>query len=423
MNVTIIPTHVLAGEITAPPSKAHTHRAVYAGLLSRGATKIENPLSCDDTDATANAVSSLGAKVSREAKTWIVHGQGSPTPPEKEIDCGESGVTLRFTIPIASLTGARVRLTGKGGLMRRPIEPLTEAMNQLGVKVSADEGGVSVAGGPPSGGNARIRGDISSQFISGLLLAAPMMRAGLRVEVSSRLESRNYVSLTLQAMKHHGIEVRSNELMSFFEIPTGQSYRPTTHKIPGDYSSAAFVMSAAAVTGSKLLVRGLQQIDCAPDSAVVELLTKMGVRAHFQPNGVLLNGGSLKSVDLDLSDCPDLGPVMAVLGCFAEGQTRIIGARRLRYKESDRLGAVVSELGALGGAIKETEDGLIISGPCSLRGGTVHSHGDHRIAMALSVAAIGACDPITITEAECVNKSYPAFFHDLRSLGVEAIGG
>ncbi len=182
-------------------------------------------------------------------------------------------------------------------------------------------------------------------------------------------------------------------------------------------------MSAAAVTGSKLLVRGLQQIDGEPDSAVVELLTKMGVRAHFQPEGVLLNGGSLKSVDLDISDCPDLGPVMAVLGCFAEGQTRIIGGKRLRYKESDRLGAVVSELGALGGAIKETEDGLIISGPCSLRGGTVSSHGDHRIAMALSVAAIGARDPITITEAECVNKSYPAFFHDLRSLGVEAIAG
>lgn len=423
MDVTITPSRVLVGEIKAPPSKARTHRALFAGLLSRGVTKIENPLSCDDTEATANAISSLGASVEREANAWVVQSNGRLGTAADAIHCGESGVTLRFTIPIASLTGVVMRLTGRASLMRRPIEPLAEAMNQLGAKVVADRGGVRVEGGPPKGGNARIRGDISSQFISGLLLAGPMMEEGLRLELISPLESRSYVSLTIDTMKRHGIEVKSNYEMSLFDVSSGQRYRPATHRIPGDYSSAAFAMSAAAITDSKLLVRDLQKADSEPDSVVVEILSQMGVQASFLREGVLVEGGRPKAIKVDLRDCPDLGPVMAVLGCYAEGETRITGAGRLRYKESDRLAAVTSELRALGAEIVVTDDGLIASGPCSLRAGVVHSHGDHRIAMALSVAAIGAKDQVVIKDAECVSKSYPNFFNDLRSLGVEVVGG
>ena len=201
MNVTITPRAVLVGEITAPPSKAHTHRALFASLLSEGVTKIENPLSCTDTEATANAVSSLGAGIERGTNVWVVQSTGRPKASEKQIDCRESGVTLRFTIPIASLTGHRISFVGSESLMRRPIEPLVEAMNQLGVRVVIGQGGLRVEGGPPKGGKTNIRGDVSSQFISGLLFAAPMMEEGLHLKLDSPLESRSYVTLTIETMK------------------------------------------------------------------------------------------------------------------------------------------------------------------------------------------------------------------------------
>jgi 3-phosphoshikimate 1-carboxyvinyltransferase len=423
LNVTITPKRTLLGEITAPPSKAHTHRALFAGLLSQGVTEIENPLSCDDTEATAAAISSLGARLERGVKTWSVRSKGYPTTPAKEIHCGESGVTLRFTIPIASLTGAEITLTGRENLMRRPIQPLAEAMDQLGVKVAASEHGVHVEGGPPLGGEVQIRGDVSSQFISGLLLAAPFMQQGLQLEMTSQLESRGYVLLTIEIMKRHGIEVKSNDKMSRFGVRSNQAYSPAADRVPGDFSSAAFAMSAAAITDSKLLIRGLSQDNSEPDSLVVGILSKMGVVAHFLPEGLLVEGGELNGINVNVRDCPDLGPVLAVLGCYADGETRITGAGRLRYKESDRLDAVATELRAFGAEIEETGDGLVVYGPCSLQGGIVHSHGDHRVAMALSVAAIRAKGQVLIEDAECVSKSYPTFFDDLRLLGVEVVGG
>jgi 3-phosphoshikimate 1-carboxyvinyltransferase len=422
LNVTVTPKDVLTGEIWAPPSKAHTHRALFAGLLSRGITKVMNPLSCDDTEATTAAISSLGARLEREPNTWAIQSNGRPTALRKEIQCGESGVTLRFTIPVASLTGEKIRFAGQEGLMGRPIEPLALAMKQLGVDVKANRNGVIVEGGPPKGGRVSVPGNVSSQFISGLLLAAPLMDEGLKLELASPLESNSYVSLTIDVMKKHGVEVSSNDKMSTFTVPPMQLYKPAAHRVSGDFSSAAFAMSAAAITDSKLLIRGLSRDSLEPDSVMVGILSKMGVEARSLPEGVLVEGARLKGINVDLRDCPDLGPIVAVLGCYAEGKTQITGASRLRYKESDRLEVIASELGALGADIKETEDGLIMFGPCSLEAGIVDSHGDHRIAMALSIAAIKARDQVVIKHAECVSKSYPAFFNDLRSLGVEVVG-
>lgn len=422
MKVTIIPTANLSGEITAPPSKAQTHRAVVAGLLSEGTTTIVNPLSCDDTEATANAVSALGARLSRREHTWRILGTGRPRTPASEIHCGESGVTLRFMIPIVSLAGGKSTLLGKESLMRRPLEPMVDAMRELGVKLNVERGAVRVNGGPPKGGTIRIRGDLSSQFISGLLLAGPNLENGLRLELVSPLESRNYVSLTTETMQRHGIKVQANSEMTRFEIVPGQRYLPTDHRIAGDFSSAAFAISAAAITNSRVLVHGLSQSSEEPDAVLLSILSQMGVRIRFQDDGVLVEGGELKATSIDLRECPDLGPVAAVLGCYAEGETRISGAARLRYKESDRLAAITSELGSLGADIIEREDGWIVRGPSSLTGGEVRSHGDHRIAMALSVAALGANSKIAIEDAECVSKSYPNFFEDLRSLGVDVIG-
>jgi len=348
-----------------------------------------------------------------------VKGRRRPEAPIRAIECGESGVTLRFTIPIASLTGLEVQLNCKETLTRRPLQPLVEAMMELGVEVSPNVKGISLRGGPPKGGSVHIRGDVSSQFISGLLLAGPLMEDGLELNLTSQLESRGYVSLTIETMNRHGILVESDDQMSFLTVRRGQVYRAATHSIPGDYSSAAFPMAAAAITSSNLLIRGLSGDNLEPDSVFTRILSQMGAKTHYSPNGLLVEGGRLKATQVDISDCPDLGPIIAVLGCYAEGESEITGAGRLRYKESDRLDAMAEELRTLGGRVALTEDRLVLRGPSSLTGGTVDSHGDHRIAMALSVAAIHADAGVTVRNAECVSKSYPNFFDDLRSLGVK----
>ena len=421
MNVTIVPTSALSGEVRAPASKALTHRALFGGLLSNGTTIIHNPLSCDDTEATAAAVASLGAKLERGQESWRVWSNGRLSAPQGMIECGQSGVTLRFTIPISSLVGKDVWLNGSETLMRRPIQPLIESMKQLGAEISFRGTAVRVKAGPAKGGSVQLPGNVSSQFISGLLLAGPLMEEGLRVRLISTLESRGYVSMTIETMKRHGVSVEINDDMSFYQVMPGQIYKPTEHTIPGDYSSAAFPMAAAAVTRSKILILGLPRDGADPDSAFLEVLGRMGVTTRFTSDALHVEGRALKAVNADITNCPDLGPVIAVLGCYAEGETRITGAGRLRYKESDRLSVIRSELRVLGAEIGEIGSGLLLSGPASLHGGTVNSHGDHRIAMALSIAALNASGPVLIRNAECVNKSYPTYFDDIRALGVDVI--
>jgi len=382
---------------------------------------VHNPLSCDDTKATANAVSSLGAMVNYAEERWSVESDGTPRAPQDSIVCGESGVTLRFVIPIVALVGSDVKLKGNESLMRRPLQPLIETMQQLGVRISVEGVEVRVEAGSIKGGNIQISGNVSSQFISGLLLAGPLMEKGLQLRVTSTLESRGYVSLTIDALKRHGITVQTNREMSLFQIAPHQIYRPAEHHISGDYSSASFLISAAAVTGSKILITGLAQDESDPDSVFLNILAQMGGRSEFSPVGLIAQGGALHGTKVDVSNCPDLGPIIAVLGNFAEGQTEITGAGRLRYKESDRLEAISMELNRLGADIRETNEGLLVFGPTLLQGGTVESHSDHRIAMALAVAALKASGRVTIRDSQCVNKSYPRFFDDIRSLGVEAI--
>ena len=421
MNVRIGPTPALSGEVRAPPSKAQTHRALFGGLLSNGTTIIHNPLSCDDTEATATAVASLGANLERSSEGWRVRSTGHLSAPQGKIECRESGVTLRFTIPIASLVGTDVWLKGSETLMRRPIQPLIESMKQLSAEISVRGTDVLVKAGPSKGGSVELPGNVSSQFISGLLLAGPLMEEGLRLKLTSPLESRGYVSMTIETMKRHGVSVKINDDMSFYQVMPGQIYKPTEHTIPGDYSSAAFPMAAAAVTRSKILILGLPRDRADPDSAFLEVLSRMGVTTRFTSDALQVEGRALKAVNADITNWPDLGPVIAVLGCYADGETRITGARRLRYKESDRLSVITSELRVLGAEIGEIDSGLLLSGPASLHGGTVDSHGDHRIAMALSIAALNASGPVLIRNAECVNKSYPTYFDDIRALGVDVI--
>jgi 3-phosphoshikimate 1-carboxyvinyltransferase len=294
-------------------------------------------------------------------------------------------------------------------------------MERLGVRVELDGFVATVKAGPTKGGSVQLPGNVSSQFISGLLLAAPLMEKGLDMDATSALESRGYVSLTIETMRRHGIDVQSNRDMSSFRVAPHQIYRPAEHIIPGDYSSAAFLISAAILTGFKIVVTGLSQEEPDPDSEFLNVLARMGVISEFSSDKLHLRVGELKGTTVDISNCPDLGPVIAVLGNHADGETEITGAERLRYKESDRLTAIATELKRLGAEVSETSAGLLLSGPSPIHGGTVESHGDHRIAMALAVAALNASDKVTIRDAECVNKSYPTFFDDLRSVGIEVI--
>jgi 3-phosphoshikimate 1-carboxyvinyltransferase len=405
----------------APPSKASTHRALIAGLLSSGTTELANPLLSDDTNATANAISALGAQVNLEADRWTVHSTGKLSAPRFPIDCGESGVTLRFMIPIVSLTGEKSVLRASESLMRRPLEPLEEALEQLHVRVLIRGGTILVKGDPPEGGSVTMRGDVSSQFISGLLFAGCLMDNGLELLLTTPAESRNYVLLTTEIMRQHGVRVQSNQDMTRFEIAPGQKYLPTMHRIHGDYSSAAFILAAAAITHSKVLVHDLPPTQLESDSVFLKILSQMGAKIEFVDDIVIIEGRELTGIHVDIRDSPDLGPILAVLACYAEGETLITGAARLRYKESDRLASITSELAAIGAHITETEDGLLVHGPSRLRAGEVQSHKDHRIAMALAVAALGASGKVAIRDAECVTKSYPTFFQDLRSVGVKTI--
>ena len=415
-----MPTRAVAGQVTAPSSKAQTHRALFAALLANGSTRIVHPLRCDDTEATERAIVALGARISGSA-IRIISSDATLKPPPGIIDCGESGVTMRFVIPLLSLVGTETVLKAEESLIRRPIEPLADALKQLNVSLRINGRVITVSGGPPEGGTVTVRGDVSSQFISGLLLAGTLMKKGIKLEVISPLESRNYVLLTIETLRRHGVNVNVSRDFSLLEVPSGQTPVPTTHEISGDYSSASYHLCAAAITGSTLTVNNLSQT-FEPDSAIVDILSKMGVRTIVDGNSVIVDSGRLMATDVDIRECPDLGPIIAVLACYADGRTRITGARRLRYKESDRLTSMRSELFSLGGEVSETEDGLMLSGPITLSGGVAHAHNDHRIAMALSIAALGAKNEISIQGAECVKKSYPNFFEDLRSIGVEVIG-
>jgi len=418
----------LSGVVEAPSSKAFTHRVVIAASVSDGESRIRKPLVCDDTEATVNAVRAYGAKVEEGEAEWIVCGSSKLEMTKDVIDCGESAATMRFVTPITAHGSGVTKLTGRESLRKRPMEPLLVALRQLGVICYSLDGSgrppLVVHGGGIRGGTASIPGDISSQFISGLLFASPLAKGDVEIRLSSTLESRSYVEMTLEVLKDHRVAVRSSPDMREFFILHNQNLAPFSRVIPGDYSSAAFLLAAAAVTSSKVRVSNLEKRSLQGDRAIVEILMQMGADLKVRDGCVELEGtGSLEAVQVDARDIPDLAPVCAVLGCYANGRTVIRNARRLRIKESDRIESLVTELNRMAAKVTTLGDDIVVEGPCKLRGATIDSHGDHRIAMACSVAALGADGETEIQNADCVSKSYPRFYEDLRSLGGNIIGG
>ncbi|HEY4674723.1 MAG TPA: 3-phosphoshikimate 1-carboxyvinyltransferase [Candidatus Bathyarchaeia archaeon] len=426
-DVVIRQSKSLSGEVCAPPSKAYTHRMLIAGLLSEGTTEISTPLVSNDTQATVRAIKAFGATVVLQRDCWSVKGVAPLRTPEGTVDCGESGATLRFMIPVSALAPKSSIFTLGTSLEKRPLTPLLQSLKKLGVKSTfqrSEKGSsVKVQGGNIKGGKTSIRGDISSQFVSGLLFACPMARQDTEITVTTPLESKSYVQMTEEILEKHGAKVFVSKDFRQLRIPSGQKYSPYSHEVPGDFSSAAFLLAAAAITSSKIRVKNLNCRTAQGDKAIVDILEKMGAKVKAADAFVEVEGKQLNAVAIDARDIPDLVPVCAVLACYSKGTSRICNAKRLIHKESNRLLTLYVELKKMGADIAVDKDSLTIKGLCPMHGAVIDPHNDHRIAMACTVAALGASGETKIQNSECVEKSYPTFFEDLRSLGVEAVGG
>jgi len=425
-DVIVRKTEKLMGEIEAPASKSYTHRMLVAALLSNGMSRITKPLISEDTLATLHAIESLGAQVEKYHDVWRVKGRFPLKTSERPIDCRESGATLRFMVPIAALAPGNTTFVMKPSLGRRPITPLLQSLGQLGVKTFYKADGaptITVQGGGIRGGKATLHGDISSQFISGLLFACPLVEGDTEIHVIPPVESKSYIEMTIEILSKHAIRVSRSEDFSYIYVPGKQAYKPFDHIVPGDFSSAAYILAAAAITRSRVRIRNLDPTTMQGDKAILEILNQAGLKVTLSDGLVEVEGGISQAIEVDASNIPDLVPACAAIACYASGVSRIYNAKRLRYKESDRLTSLHMELKKMGADIVVEEDNLIIKGPCNMHGANIDPHNDHRIAMACAAAALGAKGETRIIDAECVRKSYPTFFRDLSLLGANIIGG
>lgn len=426
VDIVVKRTEILKGEVSAPPSKAYTHRMLVAALLSKGVTKIANPLVSDDTSATLRAIKALGARVKRQQNLLEIEGAKPLKASKKPINCGESGATLRFMIPVAALASGQVKFVMEQSLSRRPLIPLLQSLEQLGVRTRYDVEKpltVTVYGGGIEGGKTLLRGDISSQFISGLLFACPMAKKDTEIIVTTPMESKSYVQMTEEILSKHSIKVSISEDFRRLLVPCNQVYIPYSHIVPGDFSSAAYLLAAAAITSSKIKITNLDYNTKQGDKAILDILKQAGLKVIVGEGFVEVEGALQEAVEVDAKDVPDLVPSCAAIACYAKGVSKIYNAKRLRYKESDRLATIYTELKKMGAEIIIVEDSLTIKGSGKMHGAVIDSHNDHRIAMACAAAALGAEGETKILNADCVLKSYPNFFEDLHSLGANVVDG
>ena len=418
MRITVTPGR-LCGTLAAPPSKSMAHRALICAALAEGESRLTNLSDSEDITATRRALTLLGAKFAPEgANALRVAGTGGRVAaPEVPVDCGESGSTLRFLIPVFARCGKPVFFTVHGLLMQRPQTVYAELFGACCIPFSHTEEHIRVYGALPAG-SYRVRGDVSSQFLSGLLFALPLARAESVLHILPPFESRSYIALTLAALADFGVTARfaSEDTIC---INGSQKYAPCCYTVEGDYSQAAFLAVLGALCGG-VTVTGLRPDTRQGDAVILDILARCG--AHFTRAGdtVTFAKSAMRGTQIDLADCPDLGPVLMVLGTLCAGETKIINAARLRLKESDRIEAMEAELRKLGAHIASTPDTVTVCGGALHEAHDLCGHNDHRVVMALAVAALGAGVPATICGAEAVRKSWPGFFADLRTLGAQA---
>lgn len=414
----------LSGEVTAPPSKSYTHRAFMLALLAKGESRITKPLIGYDTMATIDAAKNLGAEIVQEGDVWRVRGTGGNLRPRTDlIDARNSGTTIRMMSAIAAISPRSTRLTGDESILKRPMGPLIETLEKLGAKARCEgkEGRPPVVvGGGLVGGDVEITGGMSSQFISALLLAAPYAKDEVNLTITEELRSKPYVEMTLELLDAAGAKVKRDRELMEFNIQGGQIFRPINLTIPGDFSSAAFVLGAAALTESTVRVKNLDTKGAQGDKHILKLLEEFGAEVSVSRNAVEVSGvGELSGIEADCGDNPDLVPILAVLGSVADGRTRLLNIPHLRFKETDRLRALSTELRRLGTEVEELPDELKIDGVEHLKGARLTSYGDHRMAMAFAVAGLVARGETIVDGAESIPVSYPNFVEDMRKLGAK----
>ena len=399
MDIRIRP-HTLSGAVTPPPSKSMAHRLLLAAALADGVSTIENVALSQDIEATLRCMATLGAKWEQTVDgTLRVTGIGDRRKNFTELprfDCGESGSTLRFLIPIALAVAGGGVFTGRGRLMERPQKPYLDLFDEKGIFYEQKDGALTVRG-VLTPGEYRLAGDVSSQFFTGLLFALPLLSGGSMLLPTTRLESRDYVAMTRDALARAGVTVSGESAFSV----SPSHYRPLTAAVEADWSQAGF-WYAARFLGNRVELCGLDEASAQGDRVVAALYER------FEPMG---------EQRVDVSDCPDLLPPLAVMAARREGTTHFVNAARLRMKESDRLRTTAALLRALGAPTEETADSLTVRGVPAFSGGTVDGANDHRIVMAAAIAATVSSAPVTIKGAEAVKKSYPSFWDEYKRLG------
>lgn len=409
MNV-IIHKPLSEGTLEVVPSKSITHRALIAAALAEGKSLIRRPLESEDTEATIDMLRALGIVINKTPEGIEVDSKGIQKP-SRILFANESGSSLRFLVPVALLSEGEITFDGKSGLKKRPISEYLKVFDQMGVKYQQfDENLPLKISGKMVPGEYKILGNISSQFVTGLLYALPLLNGDSKLLLETPLESKDYVDMTISIQHQFGVEIE--EIENGYFIRGNQKYCKKTFDVSGDFSQAAFHI-IAGILGANLRLSKLEKNTHQADEKILEIVKMMGATINYDNGSIKPITSNTYGRTIDLSQCPDIGPIMAVLCALSDGTSHIINASRLRIKESDRITAIATELNKMGAKISETKDGMIIEGVKNLKSNmNLYSWNDHRIVMALAIAAIKTDGPIRIIGAEAINKSYPTFFED-----------
>jgi 3-phosphoshikimate 1-carboxyvinyltransferase len=404
------------GRIRAPSSKSYTIRGLMCAALAHGQSEIQYPLEADDTAAASRVLSQIGVRMGASPEICFVEGDNF-VPSQEDLYCRESAATLRFMSAVCAAVPGQSRLTAAPSLMKRPVKVLVESLNRWGIDITCqgDTTPVIVNGGRFKGGVTELPGDISSQYISALLLIAPLAENRATIWLTTPLESRPYILMTIDCLRQFGIEVRhSDELMEYEILP--QAYRPARYTVEGDWSSASYLIGLAAAAG-ELEIENLNLLSLQGDKIILELVERMGGLVSISGTRVKVNKNNLKAIKTNLSDAIDLLPTLAVLAALADGDSEFTGIQRARLKESDRVKAIREGLEAAGIRVIEEANRMTIRGGKPVKA-VINAANDHRIAMAFSLLG-AAAGGITIRGAECVAKTFPGYWDSLRSLGVK----
>ncbi|NYT13459.1 MAG: 3-phosphoshikimate 1-carboxyvinyltransferase [Candidatus Methanofastidiosa archaeon] len=407
------------GRLKAPPSKSYTHRSLFIAALSEGESKIVDPLFSDDINYTIDALKKLGIIISEESnKDGIilnVEGRGGAMKePASPLYIGNSGTTLRFLMAVASLVNGTVTIDGDEEVRKRPVKGLEDSLKRLGVTIDSNKGcpPVRISSNGIIGGETLLEPSQSSQYLSALLLASPYSKPYMKIKITGQIPSSPYVEMTIDVMNKFGVPVQRKDYSEFLINPSryvGQKYI-----VEGDFSNCSYFMAIAAISRGRIIIENLNKDSKQADKAFVNILENMGCKIEWNDNSLIVRGGELKGIEIDMKKSPDIVPTLAVVSAFAKGPTKIKNIETLRYKETDRLSAVANELTKIGCKVDEGDDYIIII-PGKLSGAEIETYKDHRMAMSFAVAGL-FIEGIKIRDPDCVSKSYPKFWEDFSKI-------